>query len=168
MKKIILLIALGIVLSVSGCSKENAEKAEETTKAEETAEAADVKKSRLDIYAADDSSHAILTIDDQETVNKLLDMSTWERETTDVPQDMTAKYGIVVWQEKSLPEGQEASSEPEYEIVETITTFEGNSYIELVYSDNAVKNAIQISAIPFYYTVPEEFLETLQQAIDGK
>lgn len=162
MKKIILLFALGIVLSLSGCSKDN------TGKAEETTEAADAEKYRLDIYAADDNSHPILTIDDQKTVNELLDMSKWERVTTEVPQDMTGKYGIVVWEEKKLPEGQETAAEPEYEIIETITTFEGNSYIELVYSDNAVRNVIQISAIPFYYKVPEEFLETLQKAIDGK
>lgn len=159
MKKILLLIALGIVLSVSGCSKESTE---------ETTEAADVKKCRLDIYSADDSSKVLLTIDDQETVNKLLDMSKWERETTDVPQNMTGKYGIVVWQEKVLPEGQKTDEENEYEMIETITTFEGNSFIELVYSQNAVRNAIPISNIAFYYSVPDEFLETLQKAIDEK
>ena len=145
MRKICLLLALGIILSVSGCSKGQA--AKETTKEEEAEETkeeeAETVKRRLEIYSAEDSNTILATIEDQEIVNKLMDDSGW----TDV---------------EKAPEGLE----PEFEIIETITTFKDSDYIEKVYSQNAVKNImIPISSVGYYYTVPEEFFEFLQDAL---
>lgn len=167
MRKICLLLALGIILSVSGCSKGQA--AKETTKeteAEETKEEeAETVKRRLEIYSAEDSNTILATIEDQEIVNKLMDDSGW----TDVekaPEGLEPEYGIVVWQEKKVNYKQPEGTEPEFEIIETITTFKDSDYIEKVYSQNAVKNImIPISSVGYYYTVPEEFFEFLQDAL---
>ena len=162
MKRILLLIALGAILSVSGCSKEQA--AKETT-AETAEEETETAKCRLEIYSADDNTTVLATIEDQEMVNKLMDTSKWT-DVENAPEDLEPEYGIVVWQEKKvnykLPEG----TEPEFEIIETITTFKDSDYIEKVYSQNAVKGAmLPITAVGYYYTVPEEFFELLQDAL---
>ena len=130
MRKVCLLLALGVILSVSGCTRGQA--AEETAK--ETAE------------------------EETETVRRSLPLK--------APEGLEPEYGIVIWQEKKvnykLPEG----TEPELEIIETITTFKDSDYIEKVYSQNAVKNTmLPVSAVGFYYTVPEEFFELLQDVL---
>lgn len=166
MKKIFLLIALSAILGVSGCSKEQAaentaeEKTEETTE-EET----ETVKRRLEIYSAEDSSTILVTIEDQETVNKLMDDSGWT-DAEKAPEGLEPEYGIVVWQEKKVNYERPEGAEPEFEIIETITTFKNSDYIEKVYSQNAVKNImIPVSAVGYYYTVPEEFFELLQDAL---
>jgi len=162
MRKVCLLLALGVILSVSGCTRGQAE--EETAK-ETAEEETETVRRRLEIYSAEDSGTILATIEDQETVNKLMDDSGW----TDVekaPEGLEPEYGIVIWQGKKgnykLPEG----TEPELEIIETITTFKDSDYIEKVYSQNAVKNTmLPVSAVGFYYTVPEEFFELLQDVL---
>ena len=162
MRKVCLLLALGVILSVSGCTRGQAE--EEIAK-ETAEEETETVRRRLEIYSAEDSGTILATIEDQETVNKLMDDSGW----TDVekaPEGLEPEYGIVIWQEKKvnykLPEG----TEPELEIIETITTFKDSDYIEKVYSQNAVKNTmLPVSAVGFYYTVPEEFFELLQDVL---
>ena len=148
MRKICFLLVLGVILSVSGCSKGPA--TEETAKetAEETAEKeTETVKRRLEIYSAEDSSIILATIEEQEFVTKLMDDSGWT-DAEKAPEGLEPEYGIVVWQEKKVNYKQPEGTEPEFEIIETITTFKDSDYIEKVYSQNAVKNVmIPISAV---------------------
>lgn len=166
MKKIFLLIALSTILGVSGCSKEQAaENAAEEKTEETTEEETETVKRRLEIYSAEDSGTILVTIEDQEAVNKLMDDSGWT-DAEKAPEGLEPEYGIVVWQEKKVNYKQPEGTEPEFEIIETITTFKDSDYIEKVYSQNAVKNImIPISSVGYYYTVPEEFFEFLQDAL---
>ena len=163
MRRICLLLALSVVLGISGCAKGQA--AKETEKETTAKEAEETVKRRFEIYSAEDSSTILVTIEDQEIVNKLMDDSGW----TDVekaPEGLEPEYGIVVWQEKKVNYKQPEGTEPEFEIIETITTFKDSDYIEKVYSQDAVKNAmLPVSAVGFYYTVPDEFFELLQDVL---
>ncbi len=162
MRKICLLLVLSVILGVSGCAKGQA--AKESAKETEAEETETIKR-RLEIYSAEDSSTILVTLEDLEIVNKLMDDSGWTN-VEKAPEDLEPEYGIVVWQEKKVNYKQPEGTEPEFEVVETITTFKDSDYIEKVYSQNAVKNTmLPVSAVGFYYTVPEEFFELLQDVL---
>lgn len=159
MRKIIAFIALGIMLTISGCSNN---KTEETTAAAVTVEDGEY---RLDIYSADDISKVLVSVEDGETVQKLIESPEW-KEVAEKPEDLVPEYGIIVWQKKKVNYKQSSDAAPEYNTIEAITTFKDSNYIERVYSQNAVKGAnIPISSTAFYYEVPDEFLTVLRELV---
>lgn len=79
------------------------------------------KQSRIEIYSSQDDV-LLQTIEEQETVNKLLDTSSWET-LESVSDDLIPEYVWLVYQEKTLLAGQDPSEEREYELIETIITF---------------------------------------------
>ena len=59
------------------------------------------------------------------------------------------------------------NEERDYELIETITTFQNSSYIEEVISSEVVKNTIiSENALTFYYSLPDDIVKQLQELIE--
>ena len=63
------------------------------------------------------------TIDNQNTINQMLDLSDWE-EAEWLPDDLISEYKLLVYQEKTLLYGQESNEERDYELIETLITYQ--------------------------------------------
>ena len=113
------------------------------------------KQSRIEVYSAQDDV-LLQTIDEQDTVNKLLDTSSWET-LESVPNDLTPEYILLVYQEKTLLAGQDPSEEREYELIETIITFQDSLYIKEIISNTVIKNMIiPEDVLTSYYSMPDD------------
>lgn len=113
------------------------------------------KQSRIEIYSAQDDV-LLQTIEEQETVNKLLDTSSWET-LESVSDDLIPEYIWLVYQEKTLLAGQDPSEEREYELIETIITFQDSPYIKQIISSTVIKNMIiPEDVLTFYYSMPDD------------
>lgn len=113
------------------------------------------KQSRIEIYSAQDDV-LLQTIEEQETVNKLLDTSSWET-LESVSDDLIPEYVWLVYQEKTLLAGQDPSEEREYELIETIITFQDSPYIKQIISSTVIKNMIiPEDVLTFYYSMPDD------------
>lgn len=113
------------------------------------------KQSRIEIYSAQDDV-LLQTIEEQETVNKLLDTSSWET-LESVSDDLIPEYVWLVYQEKTLLAGQDPSEEREYELIETIITFQDIPYIKQIISSTVIKNMIiPEDVLTFYYSMPDD------------
>ena len=113
------------------------------------------KQSRIEIYSAQDDV-LLQTIEEQETVNKLLDTSSWET-LESVSEDLIPEYIWLVYQEKTLLAGQDPSEEREYELIETIITFQDSPYIKQIISSTVIKNMIiPEDVLTFYYSMPDD------------
>ena len=113
------------------------------------------KQSRIEIYSAQDDV-LLQTIEEQETVNKLLDTSSWET-LESVSDDLIPEYIWLVYQEKTLLAGQDPSEEREYELIETIITFQDSPYIKQIISSTVIKNMIiSEDVLTFYYSMPDD------------
>lgn len=106
------------------------------------------------------------SIDNQDTINRLLETEYWE-EIDGLPDDLIPEYKLLVYQEKTLLLGQDPNEERDYELIETITTFQNSSYIEEVISSEVVKNSIvPENALAFYYSLPDDIVKQLQELIE--
>ena len=113
------------------------------------------KQSRIEIYSAQDDV-LLQTIEEQEAVNKLLDTSSWET-LESVSDDLIPEYIWLVYQEKTLLAGQDPSEEREYELIETIITFQDSPYIKQIISSTVIKNMIiSEDVLTFYYSMPDD------------
>lgn len=113
------------------------------------------KQSRIEIYSSQDDV-LLQTIEEQETVNKLLDTSSWET-LESVSDDLIPEYVWLVYQEKTLLAGQDPSEEREYELIETIITFQDSPYIKQIISSTVIKNMIiPEDVLTFYYSMPDD------------
>lgn len=113
------------------------------------------KQSRIEIYSAQDDV-LLQTIEEQETVNKLLDTSSWET-LESVSDDLIPEYIWLVYQEKTLLAGQDPSEEREYELIETIITFQDSPYIKQIISSTVIKNMIiPEDVLTLYYSMPDD------------
>lgn len=113
------------------------------------------KQSRIEIYSAQDDV-LLQTIEEQETVNKLLDTSSWET-LESVSDDLIPEYIWLVYQEKTLLAGQDPSEEREYELIKTIITFQDSPYIKQIISSTVIKNMIiPEDVLTFYYSMPDD------------
>ena len=113
------------------------------------------KQSRIEIYSAQDDV-LLQTIEEQETVDKLLDTSSWET-LESVSDDLIPEYIWLVYQEKTLLAGQDPSEEREYELIETIITFQDSPYIKQIISSTVIKNMIiPEDVLTLYYSMPDD------------
>lgn len=123
------------------------------------------KQSKIEIYSIQNAK-LMQNIDNQDTINRLLEMEHWE-EIDGLPDDLIPEYRLLVYQEKTLLLGQDPDEEREYELIETITTFQNSSYIEEVISSEVVKNTkIPENTLTFYYSLPDETVNQLQELIE--
>jgi hypothetical protein len=157
MKKLWMAALLGLMLVLSGCSGEKAEDTGETAAVEEG-------QYKIEVFTAESTSEPVNTTEDPAVIEKLLESPDWER-ITEVPDGLVPEFGLRIWKKVEVNYNKtEESKEPEYEVIETITTFKDTDYIERVYSSNAVKGAnIPVSVAAFYYKVPQEFLNTVRK-----
>ena len=123
------------------------------------------KQSRIEVYSAQDDM-LLKTIDEQDTVNKLLDTSSWET-LESVSDDLTPEYILLVYQEKTLLAGQDPSEEREYELIETIITFQDSPYIKEIISNTVIKNTIiPEDVLTFYYSMPDDIQKEFSTLIN--
>ena len=144
MKKIIG-VSMIFALLLTGCSRNIPQDVHDDEK----------KQSRIEVYSAQDDV-LLQTIDKQDTVNKLLDTSSWET-LESVSNDLTPEYILLVYQEKTLLAGQDPSEEREYELIETIITFQDSPYIKAIISNTVIKNMmIPEDVLTSYYSMPDD------------
>ena len=137
------LIGIFIIFSLcfTGCNSNSSPNENENNK----------KKSKIEIYSVENGEDTFLKIiDNQETINEFLNTENWKSEDN-LPENLIPEYKIFVYQEKTLTLGQNSDEEREYELIETITTFQDNSYIQDVISNNVITTAVPEDALIFYY-----------------
>lgn len=122
------------------------------------------KQSKIEIYSVQDET-LLKTIDDQDTVNDLLETYNWE-ETEVVSDDLVPEYKLLVYQEKTLLLGQDPDEKRDYELIETIITFQNSPYIKEVISSDVIKGAIiPENVMTFYYIMPDATIEELHELL---
>ena len=118
------------------------------------------KQIRIDIYSPQDEF--LLVIDDQETIHDLLDDKNWTL-VDHLPDNLTPEYKLCVYQQKTLLAGQNPDEERDYELIETITTFQDSSYVTEVIAGSVVKNMVlSDSVLTFYYEWTEDTIRQIQ------
>lgn len=96
----------------------------------------------------------------------MLDTSSWET-LESVSDDLTPEYILLVYQEKTLLAGQDPSEEREYELIETIITFQDSPYIKEMISNTVIKNMIiPEDALTFYYSMPDDIHKEFSDLIN--
>lgn len=168
MKKIMGALIICVLL-FTGCNSvvpQNGDTNSISSSATPQGENENVKKlSKIEIYSIQ-SDILMQTIDNQDTINRLLETEYWE-EIDGLPDDLIPEYKLLVYQEKTLLLGQDPNEERDYELIETITTFQNSSYIEEVISSKVVKNTIiSENALTFYYSLPDDIVKQLQELIE--
>jgi len=160
MKKIFLMLVMGMMLCLAGCSQaeKNTETEPETQYAEGTY--------KIQVYNAEDST-LLATVEDEATIEKLLESEAWER-LEEVDPTLKMEYGLVIWKKKEInytpAEGSE--HQDEYEIIETYTTYKDSKVVLKMLDKNAVKGLnLPITDIQYCFNVPDEFFETLQEVL---
>lgn len=154
MKKIIGILLI-FALLLMGCSHNTPQGKQKDEK----------KHSKIELYSAQD--HELLqTIDNQDTVNKLLDTSDWEV-IESISADLKPEYIMLAYQEKTLLYGQDPDEERDYELIATVITYQNSPYIKEIISSTVVKNMIiPENALTFYYAMPDHIKEDLHELID--
>lgn len=123
------------------------------------------KQCKIEVYSAQDDV-LLQTIDDQNTVNKLLDTTGWET-LESVSDDLTPEFILLVYQEMTLLAGQDPDEEREYELIETIVTFQDSPYIKEIISSTVIKNMIiPEDALTFYYSMPDDIHKEFSDLIN--
>lgn len=122
------------------------------------------KQSKIELYSAQDNE-LFLTIDDQDTVNKLLNTDDWTISES-ISEDLIPEYIMLVYQEETLLYGQAPDEKRDYELILTLITYQNSSYIKEMISGTAVKNIIiPEDVLSFYYIVPDDIQEDLRELI---
>ncbi len=154
MKKLISILII-CALFLTGCGNSVSNYSDEETK----------KKNRIEVYSAQDDT-LVTTIDDQNTTNQILDSSDWE-EAEQLPDDLNPEYKMLVYQEKTLLYGQDPDEEREYELIETLITYQDSPYTEEIISSDVIHNMIiPEDALTFCYVMPDEIQKELDEIIN--
>lgn len=149
MKKTMMAVIIFLLL-LTGCSSNAIQNSNEDMK----------KQSKIEIYSAQDET-LLKTIDDQDMVNILLETYNWE-EMEVVSDNLVPEYKLLVYQEKTLLLGQDKAEKRDYELIETIITFQNSPYIKEIISGDVIKGAIiPENVMTFYYMMPDETIEKL-------
>lgn len=123
------------------------------------------KQSKIELYSVQDDK-LLKTIDNQDTIKQILDTYNWE-EIERLPSDLIPEYKILVYQEKTLLYGQDPNEERDYELIETVITFQNSKYIQEIISSNVVKNMpIPEDGITCYYRIPDDLQKKLDEIIN--
>ncbi len=154
MKKIIVLVMI-FVLVLTGCSSNTPQNSNEDMK----------KQSKIEIYSVQEDK-LLKTIDNQDMVNILLETDKWE-ETEAVSDDMVPEYKLLIYQEKTLLLGQDPAKKRDYELIETIITFQNSPYIKEVISSDVMSKVIPENVMTFYYIMPDSTVEKLQELLSN-
>lgn len=158
MKKLFFMLMMGLMLCLAGCSQSEEETEPETQYAEGTY--------KIQVYNAADTT-LLATVEDEATIEKLLESETWER-LEEVDPSLEMEYGLVIWKKKDINYTPAEGEEPEedYEIIETYTTYKDSKVVLKMLDKNAVKGVnLPITSIQYCYTVPDEFFTTIQEVI---
>ncbi|TCL45524.1 hypothetical protein [Harryflintia acetispora] len=148
MKKALLLLLAGVLVACTGCAH---------TAAKEP------KACKVEVYS--DGGELLKTIDDQETVGLLTPTEDWADAEAPQPEP-AAQYELVVWQEKTLLAGEDPEGEREYEVILNLTLYQDSPLVKTVISPQAVKNMrLSEEMLTAYYTLPDETLSALRQAV---
>jgi len=155
MKKLIGIMMV-LVLLLAGCGSNTSESNQNYQD--------EKKQSKIEIYSVD-KDELLQIIDNQNTVNKLLDMSDWE-ELDSISANLMPEYLLLVYQEKTLLYGQDPNEERDYELIETVITYEDSSCVTEIISNAIIKNMIiPESALTFHYTMPDDISNSLHELI---
>lgn len=155
MKKTMVAIII-LVLFLTGCSFNAPQNSNEDMK----------KQSKIEIYSVQDET-LLKTIDDQDTVNNLLETNNW-KETEAVSDNLVPEYKLLIYQEKTLLLGQDPAEKRDYELIETIITFQNSPYIKDVISSEVIKGAIiPENIMTFYYIMPDDTIEELHELLSN-
>lgn len=118
------------------------------------------KQTRVEIYSAQDDE-LLTSIENQETIDELLQTYNWDTRNA-LPDDLVEEYKIVVYQETTLLWGQNPDDEREYELIETITTFQDSEYVKEVIAGDVIKNMdVPEEVLTSYYVMPDEAVKEL-------
>ena len=123
------------------------------------------KQSKIEIYSVQEDK-LLKTIDNQDMVNILLETDKWE-ETEAVSDDMVPEYKLLIYQEKTLLLGQDPAKKRDYELIETIITFQNSPYIKEVISSDVMSKVIPENVMTFYYIMPDSTVEKLQELLSN-
>lgn len=122
------------------------------------------KQSKIEIYSVQDET-LLKTIDEQDMVDALLETYNWE-ETKVVSDDLVPEYKLLVYQEKTLLLGQDPDEKRDYELIETIITFQNSPYIKEIISSDVIKGVIiPENVMTFYYIMPDATIEELHELL---
>lgn len=153
MKKIIVSVMI-FALFLTGCSFNAPQNSNEDMK----------KQSKIEIYSVQDDT-LLKTIDNQDMINILLETDNWQ-ETEEISDDVVPEYKLLIYQEKTLLLGQDPSVKRDYELIETIITFQNSPYIEEVISSDVIKSTvIPENVMTFYYIMPDATVEKLHELL---
>jgi len=155
MKKILLGLAACLLLLAS-CGKSPSESASK----------ADTKQLKAEVYSAQDNT-LLKTITDQELLSDLNDFSDWDG--GDSPSEgLAPEYTLLVYQEKTLLAGQDPDAEREYELIETLTTYQDSRYMTAAISPDAVKSVpLPEDLLTFRCEIPKETAGRLREALSA-
>ncbi len=155
MKKILFGLAV-CLLALASCGKSPSETSSEP----------DTKQLKAEVYSAQDNV-LLKTISDQELLSDLNNFSDWDGEDTP-PEDLTPEHTLLVYQEKTLLDGQDPDAEREYELIETLTTYKDSRYMTAVIAPDAVKNLdLPAELLTFLCEMPEETAGRLREALNA-
>lgn len=122
------------------------------------------KQSKIEIYTVQDEK-LLKTIDNQDTINQLFNLTDWEN-VNNLPENLIPEYKLLIYQEETLLLGQNPEDERDYELIETIITYQDSPYIESTISENAIKGKrIPEDFMTFYYIMPDDVMESLNGQI---
>ena len=84
------------------------------------------------------------------------------------PDGLEPEYLCLVWQQKTLPAGQDPAAEREYEVVMSVTTFRGSDYVEAAIPPEVAglwgfPADVAEQFLTFAFRAPEETIETLRK-----
>lgn len=122
------------------------------------------KLCKIKVLTAEENT-LLATIDDQKIVDQFLDTNEWTA-TNEISKELTPQYKLVVYQEKTLLRDQDPNEKREYELIETITTYQDSSYMQVAINPDVIKNGkVPSEFLTFYYLAPDEIIKDLQQLV---
>ena len=119
---------------------------------------------RMECYSAQDGK-LIMAIEDQETIDRILEFDGGEK-IEQLPDGLIPEYKMLIYQETTLLFGQDPDEERDYVLIETLVTYQDSSYISETISGDIVLNIIPEEQMTFYYVMPDEVREELDDIIN--
>lgn len=154
MKKIVWAVII-LVLFLTGCSSKASQNNNEEVK----------KQIKIEIHSISDNK-LLKTIDNQDTVIILSETYNW-KEVEEQTDDLVPEYKLLVYQEKTLLFGQDPNEKRDYELIETIKTFQNSSYIEDIISNDVIKGStIPENAMVSHYVMPDDTIKKLHELLN--
>lgn len=148
-------IFMSFVLFFTGCASAISYDENESVK----------KQSRIEVYSVQNDEF-LKRIDDQEMIIDFLKTDNWEY-VNNLPDNLVPEHKLLVYQEKTLLFGQDPNEEREYELIETIITFQNSSYVEDIISSDVVKNmSIPQDVLTFYCSLSDDSTEQLNKLLE--